>query len=304
MEREDPLEKFERTHQKGQSGTNLKAIMYAMIVVALGLAAALVVVLINKKELVTQLNDEKAELTEQIQTLQSDYETLSSDYESINMQLDSSREEIAQLIDKVKKTEATNRAQIRRYQKELGTLRTIMRSYIVQIDSLNTLNHKLTVEAANARKDAAVQRSKNKELTAQVEDLSGKVATGSVIKGRGVRVEAFAENDKITDKSNKVKRLLVTMSLVENSLAPKGPVRVYVRVTDPDGKLLSDGRGASFTFGETTLNATASREIDYEGNDIDLGIYVNNVESYAKGIYSVQAYTSQSLLGSAELMLR
>lgn len=304
MEREDPLEKFERTHQKGQSGINLKAIMYAMIVVALGLAAALVVVLINKKELVTQLNDEKAELTEQIQTLQSDYETLSSDYESINMQLDSSREEIAQLIDKVKKTEATNRAQIRRYQKELGTLRTIMRSYIVQIDSLNTLNHKLTVEAANARKDAAVQRSKNKELTAQVEDLSGKVATGSVIKGRGVRVEAFAENDKITDKSNKVKRLLVTMSLVENSLAPKGPVRVYVRVTDPDGKLLSDGRGASFTFGETTLNATASREIDYEGNDIDLGIYVNNVESYAKGIYSVQAYTSQSLLGSAELMLR
>ena len=129
MEREDPLEKFERRQAEKKANNPLKAVMIGLIVAAVALAAALFYVLHSKNALVGQLNDEKAELTEQIQALQSDYEGLSSEYDSINAQLDSSREEIAQLVERVQKTEATNRAKIRQYEKELGTLRTIMRSY-------------------------------------------------------------------------------------------------------------------------------------------------------------------------------
>ena len=100
------------------------------------------------KTLVSELQIEKQDLQSQIEALQSDYDSLSSDYEFINAQLDSSREEIAQLVERVKTVSATNRSKIRQYEKELGTLRSIMRSYIVQIDSLNHLNHKLTAEAA------------------------------------------------------------------------------------------------------------------------------------------------------------
>ena len=278
--------------------------MIAMVAVAAVLAVALVYVLTSKNKLVGQLNDEKKDLTEQIQMLQNDYEGLSSDYDSINAQLDSSREEIAQLVERVKKTEATNRAKIRQYQKELGTLRTIMKSYIVQIDSLNTLNHKLTAEAASARKEAAARKRLNAELSQQVEDLTGRVTAGAVLKARGVRLEAYNNNDKLTDRSGKVSRLLVTLSLLENELTPKGPVRVYVRVTGPDGNLLTDGRNTSFTIGEETLQATASREVDYQGAEVEMGIYVNNIPSFRKGVYSVTAYTNQGQIGSAELLLR
>ena len=59
-----------------------------------------------------------------------------------------------------------------------------MRSYIVQIDSLNTLNRKLTVEAtASARKRAEEAGKLNEELTARVETLSGQVAAGSILRG-------------------------------------------------------------------------------------------------------------------------
>ena len=68
-------------------------------------------------------------------TLQNEYATLSSDNDMINAQLDSSREEVSQLIERIKKTEATNRIMIRKYEKELGTLRSIMRNYIEQIES-------------------------------------------------------------------------------------------------------------------------------------------------------------------------
>ncbi len=304
MEREDPLERLERKEKERKEGGNLKIVMIVMAVCAVVLAVALVVVLTSKNKLVNQLNEEKSDLTEQIQMLQNDYEGLSSDYDSINAQLDSSREEIAQLVERVKSTEATNRRKIRQYEKELGTLRTIMRSYIVQIDSLNTLNHKLTAEAASARKEAAVSKRLNAELSAQVEDLTGRVTAGAVLKARGLRIEAFNTSDKLTDRSGKVKRMLVTLSLLENELTPRGPVRVYVRVTAPDGSLLSDGKGTTFTIGEETLEATASREVDYQGSEIELGIYINNIPSFLKGVYTVQAYTSQSELGTAELLLR
>jgi len=272
--------------------------------VAVLLAAGLAYVLYQKNTLVGQLNIEKQELTEQIVALQGDYEALSSDYDSINLQLDSSREEVAQLVERIKKTEATNRVKMRQYEKELGTLRSIMRGYIVQIDSLNQLNHKLTVDAANARREAAEHRKMNEQLTAQVEDLTGKVVTGSVLKARGLRLEAYNSAGKLIDRSKNVARLLVTLSLVENALAEPGPVRVYVRVKDPAGELLDDGRGASFTLDGQTLAATASREVDYQGQEVELSIYVNNIPAFQKGIYTVEAFTSQARLGSAELMLR
>ena len=304
MEREDPLEKFERRESERKANGPLKTVMYVMIVVAVALAAALAYVLVSKSSLVEELNFEKMELAAQLDSLQADYEGLSSEYDTINAQLDSSREEVAQLIERVKKTEATNRAKIRQYEKELGTLRSIMRGYIVQIDSLNTLNHKLTVEAATARREAAEHRRKSEELTAEVETLSGKVATGSVIKARALNVIAYNSNSKSIDRASKVVKLLCNLTLIENDLAPKGPVRVYVRVTAPDGTLLRDGNGDSFELDGKLLEATASREVDYNGNELEVGIYVNNISSFMPGIYTVKAYTVQSALGSTELLLR
>ena len=304
MEKEDPIERIERRERERKQNGGPKTVMYVMIAVAVLLGAALAYVLYQKNTLVGQLNIEKQELTEQIIALQGDYESLSSDYDSINLQLDSSREEVAQLVERIKKTEATNRVKMRQYEKELGTLRSIMRGYIVQIDSLNQLNHKLTADAAKARREAAEHRKMNEQLTAQVEDLTGKVITGSVIKARGIRLEAYNSAGKVIDRSKNVARLLVTLSLVENALAEPGPVRVYVRVKDPDGNLLDDGRGASFTLGGETYAATASREVDYQGQEVELSIYVNNIPAFNKGIYTVDAYTSQAKLGSAELMLR
>ena len=278
--------------------------MYALIAVAALLGAALAYIWIQKSNLVKELEVEKEDLTEQIVALQGDYANLSSDYDSINSQLDSSREEVAQLVERIKKTEATNRAQMRKYEQELGTLRSIMRNYITQIDSLNTLNHKLTADAAAARKEAAESRKANKELTQQVENLGAQVAAGSVLKARGIRLDPYNAADKVTDRSSRVVRMLTTLSLVENDLAPKGPVRVYIRVKDPEGILLTNGNQVSFNYQGSTMNASASREVDYEGKEVEMSIYLNDIPTYEKGIYTVECYTKDSFLGSAEVLLR
>ena len=284
--------------------SSLKKIMYALIAVAVLLAGALAYIWYQKSSLVNELTIDKEELTAQMIELQNDYASLSSDYDSINSQLDSSREEVSQLIDRIQKTEATNRSKMRQYEKELGTLRSIMKSYIVQIDSLNTLNKRLTADAAAARREVAESKRREEALSRTVEDLSGQVAAGSVIKARGIRIEAYNASDKVTDRSSRVVRLLTSLSLVENDLAPKGPVRVYIRVKGPDGILLTNSTQRTFEVNGEPMICSASREVDYQGKEVDMSIYLNDIPEFVKGIYTVEAYTEQTLLGSAELMLR
>ena len=303
METDNIMERRERESQLARE-KKLKRTMWILVVVAVALVAVLGYVWSQKSSLISELEDEKRDLTEQMESLQNDYATLSSDYDSINSQLDTSRAEVADLLERIKKTNATNRAKMRQYEKELGTLRSIMRNYIVQIDSLNTLNHKLTAEAAAARREAAASKAESAQLSQQVENLTGQVAAGSVIKARGLHIAAYNSSDKVTDRSSRTVGLLTSLSLVENDLAPKGPVRVFIRVKDPDGIILTNSNRSSFTFNGETMVASASRRVDYEGSEVDLSIYLNDIPEYRKGVYTVEAYTEQSFLGKSELMLR
>ena len=190
METDNIMERRERESQLAKE-KKLKRTMWILVVVAVALVAVLGFVWSQKASLISELEDEKRDLTEQMESLQNDYATLSSDYDNINSQLDTSRAEVADLLERIKKTNATNRAKMRQYEKELGTLRSIMRNYIVQIDSLNSLNHKLTAEAAAARREAAASKAESAQLSQQVENLTGQVAAGSVIKARGLHIAAY-----------------------------------------------------------------------------------------------------------------
>ena len=302
---EDPLERIEREErEKKNRNGGLKTATIILAVAALALAGCLAWVWSQKSGLVNELEDEKTELQQQLLNLQSDFENLNSDYENINSQLDTSREQVAELIDKLSKTEATNRAKIRQYEKELGTLRSIMRGYIVTIDSLNTLNKTITEKYNAAQREVAESRQANENLTKQVENLSGQVAAGSVVKGRGVQLVAYNSSDRPTDRSSRVTYFVASLVLAQNELAERGPIRVYVRVKDPNGVLLMNNSSTDFTSGGETMTASASREVDYEGDDVEVSIYVKDMSELGKGIYTVEAYTEKSFLGRAEVMLR
>lgn len=301
---EDPLQRIEREERERKEKKGPRTLMFVLAAIAVALACVLGYMLYQRNALISDLETEKAELAQQMVTLQDDFNSLSSDYESINHQLDTSREQVALLIEKLSKTEATNRAKIRQYEKELGTLRAIMKGYIVQIDSLNTLNKKLTADAAAARREAAESRRVSEELTQQVESLSSKVNAGKILRSRAISLVGHYSNDKAGDRHSRVRYMVANLTLVENSLADQGPVRVYVRVKDPEGILLMNNESTEFTVNGVALQATASREVDYTGNEVDVSIYINDTGEFVKGVYTLEVYTEQSLLGRAECMLR
>ena len=301
------MEDLKYTEEQDSGNKKQKYMLIALVVLTLVLAGALIYIYRQNSQNKTQLEERKAELAASMQDLldlQDAYSGLSVQYDTISMQLDSSRIEVELLMDKLQKERQISNATIRQYQKELGTLRTIMKGYIVQIDSLQNLNAKLTKEAASARKEAAASKKQAAELTKTVENLTGQVSAGAVLKAYGLKTEAYNGSDKVTDRSSRTKYLLTTLTLGENDLAEKGPVTVYIRIKDPEGFLLMNGAQKTFEYNGEVMNCSASREVDYQGAAVDLGIYLKDIPEFTKGVYSVEAYTAKSLLGTTEMILR
>ncbi|HCT95190.1 MAG: hypothetical protein A2X19_02415 [Bacteroidetes bacterium GWE2_39_28] len=283
---------------------NLKRLVIAMAVVAVILAAILAWIWVEKNGMVKDLTVEKDQLTTQMIQLRDDYGILTTNNDSLNAELDREREKVDQLIERIKTTEATNRSKIREYEKELGTLRSIMRTYIQQIDSLNTLNISLRKDVAVAKDEAKESRQRYDQLITTTEEYAKKVEVGSVLKGRGFVMTAINSSDKDTDRSSRAAKLKTCLNLVENTIAIKGPRRIYIRVKGPDGILMTNSQQQIFTSAGEQMIYSAVREVDYQGSELEVCIFFASNQPYVKGVYTVDVFTEESKLGSTDLLLR
>lgn len=282
----------------------MKTIVVVLAAVAVVLAGILAWIWVDRNGMIGSLKVEKEELKGQMLQLKSDYDGLSSSNDTLNAQLSAEREKVVQLIERVQNTDVKNRTKIREYEKELGTLRGIMRGYIKQLDSLNTLNIQLREDASVARTEARESRQKFNELQTTTDEYAKQVQIGSVLKGRGVMVTAINSSNKGTDRSSRTAKLRTCLSLVENSIAFKGPRRIFVRIKGPDGILLTSGQEQIFTVDGEQMIYSASREVDYQGSEIEICIFYGGSPGFVKGVYTIDVYTEESKLGSADLLLK
>ncbi|MFA5712570.1 MAG: hypothetical protein WC960_00130 [Bacteroidales bacterium] len=287
-----------------QNDKKLKILVIALAVVAVALGAILTWLWTDRKGVIDQLTIEKDQLTFQMIELRDEYDSLTTTNDTLNLRLDLEREKVEQLIERVQKTEATNRSKIRQYEKELGTLRSIMRGYIVQIDSLNTLNIALRQQTAKAEALATESRKRYDQLLSTTEELGKKVEAGSVVKGRGFSAVALNASAKESNRSSRVVKFRTCLFLVENPIAAKGLKMVYLRVKSPEGALLTEDPGQFFSFAGEQLGYSSAREVDYQGEELELCIFFTGVEGFKKGVYTIDIYTEESHLGSTEILLR
>ena len=285
----------------------LKIIIGVLSAVILVLAGVLIYQMSKKteiKEVVQEVTSSKDSLTNALSLLQQEYSSLSSTNDTINTQLEIERAKVAELIEKVKKTEASNAAQLKKYEKELGTLRSIMKSYIKQIDSLNQMNIALKEEVTEAKKQVQETTAKNEAQAKKIEEQTKKITEGSTIKGRGLSIVALNKRGKVMDRSSRAEQFRVSLSLVENSIADTGLMTVYVRIKDPDGILMTDGGQQVFSCNGEQLIYSAAREVDYQGQELDVSIFFTPGGDLEKGTYTAEAYTDKGKLGTAEVHLK
>ena len=93
-----------------------------------------------------------------------------------------------ELLEELRRTKATDAAEITRLKKELATVRAILRSYVLQIDSLNQVNTELMNENNRVRSELAESNQQNMQLTSSNASLSEKVAIASQLNAANINV--------------------------------------------------------------------------------------------------------------------
>jgi len=239
-----------------------------------------------------------------LSNLMDDYDNLQVTNDSISANLGIERGRADSLMERLKKERSWNYAKIKKYEKEIGTMRTIMRGYLRQIDSLNTLNKNLIKENVSYRKEISTAKLRAEMAEEKASELTSKVRRGAVIKARGIRLIPLNARDKEVSRIKNASRLRVDFTLAANDLAEPGERVVYVRITSPDGYVQSNASAATFEFEGERLTYTASREVDYKNDDLGVGIYYKDGAGFTAGTYKVQIYVDGRLAGETDLAMR
>jgi FtsZ-binding cell division protein ZapB len=246
------------------------------------------------------LEEQKKSLTNELQEMMSEYEGLKSDNDSLNKQIDKQQDHIRNLLAINK----DNIEKIKLYKKELGTLREIMKSYIVQIDSLNTKNQKLVVENTEVKSALEQSRKSNEDLSKEKENLNSKVQIASVLSAKDLNIASLNKRGKDTEKSARVAKVKVCFTLRENPLIAAGEKLVYLRITRPDELVLASSEQDVFTYEGKQIVFSAKRSVNYENKDVDMCIYWDNAGQLIPGNYGVDIFSEGKMIGTGSFVLK
>lgn len=235
--------------------------------------------------------------------LMDDFDNLKINNDSISASLGMERERADSLMERLKKERSWNYAKIKQYEKEVGTLQTLMRNYLRQIDSLNTLNKQLISENVNYRKEISTISQRAELAEEKAAELDNMVKQGSVLRARDIRLTALNAKSKDVTRIKNAARLRTDFTLAANELTTPGDKTIYVRILAPDGYVLSSEGAPTFDYEGERLSYSAQRSIDYQNEDIAVGIFYNG-SGFTAGKYTVQLYAEGRMIGSAEIVMR
>lgn len=247
----------------------------------------------------------KEELEDQYNDLSIQYEgfKIQINNDSLIAQLETEQLKVQRLQEELRTVKATDSRRINELRKELETLRTIMRGYVAQIDSLHRLNKQLEEEkkAVTAKYQQATktvsQLSQEKQQLSQTVEIASKLDAGNIV------VQGITNKNKTTDKIKKMDQIEVQFTINKNITAEPGEKIVYIRIQKPDDDVLIKNPGDLFSFENKQINYSAKRTIEYSGEETRLSIYWKIEEFLLPGTYRVDIFADGNLIGRKSFKL-
>lgn len=281
-----------------------------LVVITVCLAVILIALFIffmiernENKAHIAAIHQEKELLEQELTELSHNYDDLKTNNDTLNAKLLGEQEKIAQLLDQMKKFRDNSYAEINRYKREIGTLKNVLRSYVVQIDSLNQLNQKLAQENTEVRKQMNWVRERNQKLENQQKDMKEVIARASALRAENFVVYPVNKKDKETNWK-KCFNLKAEFAISKNITTERGQRTIYLRLKRPDDKVIAFSDKSFFKYENVSLTYSAKREITYEGERLEMAIYWPNDGSLIKGKYTAELFCDNEIIGTTEFFLK
>ena len=278
-----------------------------LILIVIALLVSVSVQRSKMSELQAEFNkttSDKAEVSTQLQQMLTTYQNLKTNNDEISGRLAEEQAKIKKLIAELQNVKYSSKKEIEEYKAEIENMRSVMRHYIGQVDSLNTLNQELIAENKQVKSDIRSTRSENKNLQDQNQNLSGKVEKASMLKGTKFDMRGLTSRDGETSRVKKVEKLKVCFTLQENEFAKAGPRTIYLRIVRPDNFIVTESANDLFKFQGKEIAFSGRKDIDYEGRTQDVCVYAKFQASDKAGDYTAVVYLDSYQLGEVKISLK
>ena len=241
---------------------------------------------------------DKKEMENEYQQFATQYSEMKTQIsnDSIIAQLTAEQEKTERLLKELKDTKSNDAREIARLKRELATVRAVLRSYVIEIDSLNRLNQNLTAENSRIKGQYNEATRQIEGLNSERASLSEKVAIAAQLDATGISMQLKNKKGKKTDKTSKCKTVQVNFTIAKNVTASNGTKTFYVRITSPSGTTL--GGGGSFNYQNRSLEATMRKAVEYDGRETTISTFWNVSQSLMAGTYQVSVFADGNMIGS------
>ena len=276
--------------------------LLAVIIILVGGVAYLFTSLNQQK----QANKEMQELADlDKKEMQNEYEQFAKQYsemktqinnDSIVAQLTQEQMRTQQLLEELKRVKSSDAREIARLKKELATVRAVLRSYVLQIDSLNRLNQDLTEENTRIKGQYAQATQQIQGLNSEKASLSEKVAIAAQLDATNINMLLKNKRQNTAKKINDCKTIEVSFSIARNVTAANGVRTFFVRRTKPTGEVLNGG--GTFEYENKQLTYSMKRSMEYTGEELQVITYWNVNEFLSAGTYNVSIFADGHAIGS------
>lgn len=258
------------------------------------------------KGIVKELNAEKDSIQMELTELVVRYDSLETENDTINEKLYLAQSKVKDLLVEIEQTKKISIEKINSYQKQVTTLRSIMRDFVVQIDSLNRRNQELMAENLEVKEQYKRVETEKQQLSQEKEILEKNLERAAVLQVREILVEALNSRNRETRFADRAERLRIYFIINENITAKRGTKNIYARIMRPDQLLMSKSADNLFQFEDLLIQYSAMREVVYEGHDLPVAIFWDNSDEpeLRPGTYTVDLFSDGSNIGTTTFELK
>lgn len=255
------------------------------------------VIFVEKENITLEKENIKAELT----ALYDEYSSLETNNDSLNTEILKEKERITILLDELQKTKNYNYSMKKRYENEISSLKSIMRHYVYQIDSLDQYNKQLIAENITIKDEHTRIKSEMDEVVEKNDELSMVIENAAILKTTGITTSFLNRRGREARKASKIEKIKVSFTIVANDLANAGADKVYLRIIRPDNFALSNGQ--TLVYREKNIAYSAARDVIYENQDLNVSIFYDVHEELTPGRYNIELYMGGNIIGESSFLI-
>lgn len=282
-----------------------------IIVIILSVVLVIVVVLffMQRKEhnvIVNEIKAEKDSIQYELTQIATSYDSLRTENDTINEQLLVAQAKVKDLLIEVEQTKTVSYRKISGYQKQVTTLRGIMRNFVEQIDSLNEINKVLRAENLEVKEQYKKVEQVNQRLSKEKENLQQNLQRAAMLEARDLVVETLNSRNKTTKYAKRTEKIRIYFVLGNNVAAKRGSKNIYARITRPDQLLLTKSADDLFQFEDVKIPYSAMRNVVYEGQELAVAIFWDNSNEpdLMPGTYSVDVFADGNVIGETTFNIK